>query len=139
MQGFAYSWVVNKGQQLHSAAEGFMAGFVVCGYRGPWRRDDLDWKSAFYKAWRAWLPSVANSLQLPLFAMRGSGTSSHGRDMLGQLKATLPFHQYKGQPPPFRPLGLAPAEYFEIWVEAANPPKWIALSAASLEEMGADR
>lgn len=116
-----------------------MAGPVVCGYRGPWRWNDLDWELVFYKAWRAWPPSVINSLQLPLFAVGGSGTSSHGRDMLRQSKATLPFHQYREQPPPFRPLGLAPAEYFEIWVEAANPPKWIALSAAFLEEMGADR
>lgn len=116
-----------------------MAGLVVCGYRGSWRWNDLNWELVFYKAWRAWPPSVVYSLQLPLFAVRGLGTSSHGRDRLRQLKATSPFPQYREQPQPPRPLGLAPVEYLKIWVEAASPPKWIARSAAFLEEMGADR
>ena len=56
-------------------------------------------------------------------------------DMLWQLKRTSPFHTYNSQPLTTSPMGLAPREYLEIWVDAAAPGDWEDLANSFLEVM----
>jgi hypothetical protein len=126
---------VTKQQRLRNTAEGFMAGLVVNGFRGPWRWNNLDWELAFYKAWRDWPPQQRDPKLFPRFELAGQRTSSQGREMLWQLKATSPFRGYRDEPLPLEPLNLPPAEYLEIWVEGATPEEWISLAAAFLDAM----
>lgn len=129
---------MNKQQRLRNAAEGFMAGLVACGYEGPWRWNSLDWELAFYRAWGDWAPRQRDPRQFPDFSLGSSRTSSQGRDMLRQLKATSPFHRYQDEPLTKEPFGLAPVEYLEIWVSGASPDEWIGLAKTFLAGMGRD-
>lgn len=126
---------MTKPQRLRMTAEGFIAGLVACGYRGPWRWNNLDWELSFYRVWRDWPPQQRSPEQFPNFELGGHGRTSQARDMLWQLKRTSPFHQYRDQPLPEEPMGLSPREYLEIWADAASPDEWITLAAAFLDDI----
>jgi hypothetical protein len=116
-------------------AEGFMAGLVACGYRGPWRWSHLDWELSFYRVWRDWPPQQRAPERFPRFELGGHGRTSQARDMLWQLTRTSPFHQYRDQPLPEQPMGFSPQEYLEIRADAASPDEWVALAAAFLDDI----
>ena len=126
---------MNKQQRLRNAAEGFMAGLVANGFRGPWRWSNLDWELPFYQVWNDWEPQRTFPKAFPRFEIGGHATSSEGREMLWQLKRTSPFHGFRDGELPMEPLGLPPEEYLEIWVEGAAPDQWIALAASFLREV----
>lgn len=117
-------------------AEGFMAGLVASGYRGPWRWAHHQWEHAFYGAWSEWPPVGRAPQDFPRFRLGGgAGPTSQARDMLWQLKRTSPFHEYQSDPLPEEMFGLTPVEYLEIHADAARPDEWIALADAFLREM----
>jgi hypothetical protein len=112
-----------------------MCALVACGYVGPWRWSNLDWELPFYQAWRAWPPKDRDPKAFPRFEVGGHGSTSEAREMLWQLKSTSPFHAFRDEPLPTRPLGLEPTEYLEIWAEGATPDEWIALAADFLDKI----
>jgi hypothetical protein len=126
---------MTKQQRLRATAEGFMAGLVACGYRGPWRWSNLEWEPAFYRAWRDWWPQQRTPKLFPAFELGGHGHTSQAREMLWQLKRTSPFHGFHDHELPTEPMGLDPREYIEIWVDTAEPDEWIALASAFLTEI----
>ena len=83
---------MTKQQRLRTTAEGFMAGLVVCGFRGPWRWSHLDWELPFYRVWRQWPPQQRTPERFPTFQVGGHGGKLEAREMLWQLKRTSPFH-----------------------------------------------
>lgn len=128
----------SKEQRLRTTADGFMAGLVACGFRGPWRYRNLDWEGAFLNVWDDWQPQELHPDRFPYFEFGGGpGRTSQPRDMLWQLKRTSPFHRYNTQPLPQEPDGLTPQEFLDIRVGAAQPEEWIALADAFLAEVKA--
>lgn len=123
---------MTKQQRLRTTAEGFMAGLLACGYRGPWRWSHLTWELPFYQAWRDWPPPRRTPNLFPSFEPGGVGKSSEPRNMLFQLKQTSPFHYYQDEELPAEPLGLTPREYLEIWAGIATADEWIALASTFL-------
>lgn len=126
---------MTKQQRLRTTAEGFMAGLLVRGFRGPWRWSHLEWELPFYVAWRQWPPQQRTPEQFPTFQVGGHGRSSEAREMLWQLKRTSPFHSLHSQELPPEPMGLSPLEYLEVWADTAAPDEWAALAAAFLAEI----
>lgn len=72
---------MTKTQRVRVTAEGFMAGLVVSGYRGPWRWSNLNWEHAFYRAWRDWPPPLRTPEDFPRLELGGhfSTQLGHGR------------------------------------------------------------
>ena len=113
-----------------------MGGLVLCEFAGPFRWAHHQWEGPFYSAWRHWQPAQLHPDRFPNFRVGGgAGTTSQARDMLWQLKRTSPFHTYNSQPLTTSPMGLAPREYLEIWVDAAAPGDWEDLANSFLEVM----
>ncbi len=126
---------MTKQQRLRTTVEGFMAGLVACGFRGPWRWSHLDWELPFYGAWRQWPPQQRTPELFPSFMVGGHGRTSEARELLWQLKRTSPFHDLHSQELPTEPMGLSPREYLAIWADTAAPDEWIALAAKFLSEI----
>lgn len=126
-----------KPKRLRNTAEGFMAGLVAVGFKGPFWSAWHQWEGAFYSAWRGWAPKDRNSAVFPTFRVGGSadGRTSQARDMMFTLKSTSPFHRYDRDLLDTEPKGLSPEEYLEIWVEGATPEQWKDLARAFLEKM----
>jgi hypothetical protein len=126
---------MTKQQRLRTTAEGFVAGLVACGYRGPWRWSHLDWELPFYRVWRQWSPQQHTPTLFPIFEVGGHGRTCEPREMLWQLKRTSPFHDLHNSGLPTEPFGLTPREYLEIHADTATPDEWIALASAFLAEV----
>lgn len=128
--------VTSKTKRLRLTADGFMAGLVANGYRGPWRWAHHEWESSFYRAWDTWAPAQQRPADFPYFRLGGgAGRTSQPRDMLWQLKRTSPFAAYDTEVLPAEPIRLTPQQFLEIWVDIAQPEAWVALAAAFLDEV----